>query len=66
MTKKDYIQLAIAVRAATTDWNSMETTDGTREVLCKKTFLESLCSILAADNPRFDKEKFILACQVRL
>lgn len=51
MTRKDYREIAKAVSNAT---------EGDK--LDRAAFLSELCSILKSDNSRFDKERFINAC----
>lgn len=54
MTRKDYVALAEAFRAVTTEpWTDGEDT----WVRC----LEAVADVLAADNPRFDRERFLAA-----
>jgi|TARA_R100001463_G_C3420213_1_gene210176 hypothetical protein len=50
MTRKDYIKLANLI-----SWNG--------KVKSNKVFLNDLASMLKSDNQKFDKERFINACQ---
>lgn len=56
MTKKDYIKLAALIR---------DTSEKDREenykIILKEPFINRLCDILQADNPNFDRERFIKA-----
>lgn len=58
MTKKDYIAIARAISVSERP-NTSETRDSIDE-LAKR-----LCSIFAADNPRFDRARFLKACGVQ-
>jgi len=53
MTKKDYIQLACIIN------NNGKDNPG---YISLSVFLKDLCSILKADNPRFDEDRFRKAC----
>lgn len=52
MTKKDYIRLASTI-------NNNRDEVG---YIPLPAFLKDLCTILKADNPRFDEDKFRKAC----
>jgi len=54
MTKKDYIKLAELIKDKST---------GNDAHIFVDDLLEGLCAILQDDNPRFDRERFIEACQ---
>ena len=57
MNKKDYEQLARAIRCARYSYRASET-----EPI--EAVVNYLITELADDNPRFDKEKFVKACQI--
>jgi hypothetical protein len=62
MTKKDYIELAKLIRNEReyfADWQKHGI--GTIQVPLDH-FVNGLCYILKSDNPRFDKERFLEAC----
>ena len=60
MVNKDYIKLAKQVK----DSEYYEGDGVTRTgKIDKQLFIEGLCDILQEDNPRFDRERFIEACQ---
>ena len=54
MTKKDYIKLAKLVYGQTSVTESNRIT--------RDTFIVALCDILKEDNPRFDRVRFLTAC----
>lgn len=60
MTKKDYVRLAEAMRFAKpsdlVDWPNARMTQWTDD-------LEAIADALAADNGRFDRERFERACK---
>ena len=49
MTKKDYVKLAAAIK----------------EGGATPDFVEMLMEVLEADNPRFDRVKFLIACGLK-
>ena len=58
MTKKDYIKLAGLIKDST-----LIDTNGVRFISTAGDFIDDLCDILEEDNPKFDRERFIAACQ---
>lgn len=58
MTKKDYIKLAELISNT-----SHKDVEENYQILIKEPFMDRLCDILQDDNPRFDRERFITACQ---
>lgn len=68
MTKKDYVALAAAVYAARpaehavtkATWNDKMWASGCNSA--REHIARSIVRICAADNPRFDKNKFYKAC----
>ena len=60
MTRKDYILIAAALKAA---HNSPATVDGHR---CIYLAAERIADALASDNPRFDIARFLKACGVQI
>lgn len=61
MTRKDYEKVAEIVRVAKTRYNS--NTIGIDGPV--KFFETGFTDMFAADNPQFDREKFIKACEVK-
>jgi hypothetical protein len=59
MTRKDYVAIAAAIKSSQRPATS-ETEQSIAE-LAKR-----LCSVFAADNPRFDRYRFLTACGVQL
>ncbi len=55
MTKKDYIKLANIIDKHTS------VTEPDR--ITRQSFINALCDVLKADNPRFDADRFIKACK---
>jgi len=55
MTRKDFISIARAINESTIKGLLNNRID-------KKTFINSMCIILKANNPRFDSTRFIDAC----
>ncbi len=66
MTRKDYIILADALRR--TDWREITATIGARgglaPLITQGTVAGLIADALAADNPRFDRSRFLAACGV--
>lgn len=58
MTKKDYIALAEIISANTSHTEDLTDLLPTY-ILLKRDFVIALCSYLEADNPLFDKVKFM-------
>lgn len=56
MTRKDYVAIAKAI-ASVRDPN-----DNLDEVVTASLIAEKIANVCAADNPRFDRERFIAAC----
>ncbi len=50
MTRKDYVAIARAIALVRGDCDGLVP------------LVEELCAIFKADNPRFDKDRFISAC----
>jgi hypothetical protein len=61
MTRKDYIVIASAVAKAATNADSTGSTVTRSAITC---VAYRLADILAADNPRFDLERFLEACRL--
>lgn len=55
MTRKDYVLIAAAIRAAD---------DGMCHITIRH-LANELAAALAEDNPRFDRERFLIACGVQ-
>jgi hypothetical protein len=55
MTRKDYIAIAEAIRLTTEDEYGR---DSTGLAFCAS----RIAHVMAADNPRFDRDKFLKAC----
>ena len=65
MTKKDYIKLAELIkdnREYLNDWTKNGI--GTPFVPFDR-LVNGLCAVLAEDNPRFDKARFLSACNYK-
>lgn len=58
MTRKDYVAIAQAFKLAHVPNASAETQASLFELAGR------LANILALDNPRFDRERFLVACGV--
>lgn len=56
MTKKDYVAIANVVRSTVTE-PSQEVHDPMLYAL-----ISGLCEVFAADNERFDRDRFVTAC----
>ena len=67
MTKKDYIKLAGVIRQAHEDVGALRPLDEDRAALRRVEGVARLqyliADVLAADNPRFDRERFVEACE---
>ena len=64
MTRKDYNKVAAAVRDGITTANATAATTTPRDagVAATRRIALSLAAAFAAENPRFDMEKFMDAC----
>ena len=56
MTKKDYFKLADIIDRYTVKTPA-------RDYIARDSFIDALCAIIKKDNPRFDRERFIIACK---
>jgi len=61
MTKKDYIIIARAIKNA---WKHTMLYEGYTSKIEAMSLIGSLSTELSKDNPRFNEQKFIDACQV--
>ena len=61
MTRKDYISIAGAIAKARTSADSAGSLVTPAAITC---VAYRLADILAADNPRFDLERFLAACSL--
>ncbi len=61
MTRKDYILIAAAIKAAATEYPD-ERPDAKQQ---QEDVAFSIAEALASDNPRFDRERFLKACGVQ-
>ena len=63
MTNKDYISFAQCAKDSRGEATVVGSPRG-RQLDCASLdlFLGKLCDVLKADNPRFDREKFLAAC----
>jgi hypothetical protein len=62
MTKKDYEKIASVIGGVAAKYDETSASPIT-DVLDR--IVEDLCAIFASDNPRFDRDKFIAACEPR-
>ena len=60
MSRKDYEAIAAAIREEYDAW-AAEGDSGTAGTTALATAAENIADALAADNPRFDREKFLNA-----
>ena len=58
MTKKDYIMIASIIKD-----NKLYTNNSTRRILKHDNLVNDFVVMFKKDNKRFDKERFIKACQ---
>ena len=58
MTKKDYIKIASIIKD-----NKLYTNNSTRRILKHDNLVNDFVVMFKKDNKRFDKERFIKACQ---
>ena len=59
MTRKDYILLAVAIRESRIYDPTEATAPAQREFTAR-----CIAAALARDNPRFDRDRFMKACEV--
>ncbi len=57
MTRKDYVAVACALVALREDLPTDDLTDAGLDTVC-----EALARVFGADNPRFDRARFLAAC----
>ena len=58
MTRKDYIKIANIIKD-----NKLYTNNSTRKILKHDNLVNDFVIMFKKDNERFDKERFIKACQ---
>lgn len=61
MTRKDYVLIAEAFKAEIKYWPRSHSPEAATALDC---IGERLANALAQDNPRFDRQRFIEACQL--
>jgi hypothetical protein len=61
MTKKDYIAIARALNVQLVGWTIAESPDAAKIVAG---IADEISDLFAADNPRFDRARFLQACGV--
>jgi len=68
MTRKDYVRLAAALRSARCSYHFPDGSASAKNVAVYQSGVENaaayIADALAADNPRFDRIKFLAACWV--
>lgn len=64
MTRKDYTAIAAAVVQARFDVDSTDIDNLVSGQLAIDLVVDRLAATLAADNPRFDRGRFIAACDL--
>jgi hypothetical protein len=66
MSRKDYVAVAAAIRAELDSVGEKSGSDYYREAIARgiKDTAQSLSSVFAAGNPRFDRQRFLAACGV--
>ena len=60
MTRKDYVAIAEAIREEWAAWEEAGPNSDTGKWACADVAVK-LCEVFAADNPRFDEERFLEA-----
>lgn len=63
MTRKDYVLIAEAIKGAVSYEVEFNSNEAGADAL--KKFSVTLASLLLADNPRFDANRFFDACEVK-
>jgi hypothetical protein len=63
MTKKDYIAFAKEMKAMHDHYSNQEM-NNTEFYDFHNEYCDAIANVLAADNPRFNREKFLKACGV--
>lgn len=67
MTKKDYVAIAAAIKAARADVTNKEPLWAQRDMLDGVSLAaEHVATMCARDNPRFDRARFLNACGVEV
>jgi hypothetical protein len=64
VTRKDYVAIASRISR---QWNHVPQDDSKESVAERigfRTAIEALCDCFAADNSRFDKTRFLTACNL--
>jgi hypothetical protein len=62
MSKKDYQAIAAALYTARKD-SGINEYSSTREIWIHECVVQNIASVLEDGNPRFDRERFIEACE---
>ena len=65
MTRKNYIAFAEAVATYGHRWMDTEQLESSGYAYHQNNIAEMLADVLAADNSRFDRSKFMTACVLR-
>ena len=63
MTRKDYNALAGAIRESIAIMNAQEGDDAAAMVWAVERTAREIANVLAADNPRFDRDRFLTAAK---
>jgi hypothetical protein len=56
VSRKDYVAIAAAIKEVVDSTDNINIHDHLHHVV------RNLCSVFAADNPHFDRARFIVAC----
>ena len=64
MTKKDYEAIAREVKDALAQWPDGTSVLDVGARVATRTLTYRLCDVFAADNPRFDRARFLRACGI--
>lgn len=64
MSKKDYIAIASAIRSERSCWPKDESLGDEFAYAALRSVTSRLAEVFAADNPRFDRNRFLEACDL--
>lgn len=63
MTKKDYQAIARAIYAERVAWEPSDASEQVHAYRALEEVTSALADVMAADNPRFDRARFVEACE---
>ena len=63
MTKKDYQAIARAIYRERDEWDTADSSEQKAAYEALDRITDSIARVIAADSPRFDRARFVEACE---